>query len=234
MFYLIGIGLNLNSISAEALEALAKCNKVYLENYTVDFPYNIKDLGKSIGKEIIELNREKVESEKFLEDAKKEDIALLVYGDALSATTHISLILKCKNAKIKYKIFHNASVLTAVSETGLQLYKFGKTASMPAWQKNYEPDSFIEIVLNNQKIKAHSLILIDIGLELKKAKEQLKKSAEKHGLKLDKIIVCSELGIENKIIYNKLDQLPDSIKQPFCFVIPSDLHFTEKEFLEQL
>jgi len=234
MFYLIGLGLNLKSISAEALDALVKCDKIYLENYTVDFPYDIKDLKKVIKKEVIELNRENVEKEEFLNETKKRDIALLVYGDALSATTHISLILKCKKEKIQYKVFHNASVLTAISETGLQLYKFGKTASMPAWKENYKPDSFMEIVLNNQKIKAHTLILVDIGLNLADALGELKISAEKYNVNLDKIILCSQLGVENKVIYAKIDKMPKSIKQPFCFIIPSGLHFTEKEFLESL
>ena len=144
MFYLIGLGLNEKSISLEALEALKKCKKIYLENYTIEFPYSKKKLEKIIGKKIDELKREEVESEKFLDEAKKKNIALLVYGSPLAATTHISLLIKCEEDKIKYKMFHNASIMGAIAETGLQLYKFGKTTSMPAWKGDYKPKSFVE------------------------------------------------------------------------------------------
>jgi diphthine synthase len=230
---LIGTGLNEKSLTLEALEAIKKSKKVYLENYTVDFPYAKSKLEKVIKKKITELNREKVESESFLSEAKKENISLLVYGDSLSATTH-SEILTCKKNKIPFKIFHNASVMTAIAETGLQLYKFGKTASMPTWKDNWKPDSFIEIVKQNQSINAHTLLLVDIALDLKKAKQQLKESMQNHNLEIEKIVVCSKLGNQAKIIYDKIENLPDEITKPYCFIIPGKLHFHEEEFLEKL
>lgn len=236
VFYLIGLGLDLKSISLEALETVKKCEKVYLENYTVDYPYAIREVEKIIGNEIEELNREKVENEEFLIDAKKKNIALLVYGNPLSATTHISIILTCKKKKIEYRIIHAESILTAIAETGLQLYKFGKTASMPKFQKSFEPDSFLNIVEENQKIKAHTLLLTDIGLSVKDALEQLKRVCIKRGLKLDKIIICSKTGTkEGKIYYDSLDKIAKKkINMPFCIIIPSELHFLEKEALDVL
>jgi len=228
MFNLIGLGLTANTLTAEALAILPKCKKIYLENYTVDFPYSKQDLEKKYKIKIQELNRDEVESEEFLQQAKTNNIALLIYGDALSATTHTQLIQACKQNKIKFQIHHNSSILTAISETGLQLYKFGKTASMPTWQPSYKPTSFIEIIKDNLKIKAHTLLLIDISLPLKQAKEQLLNK----NLKLPKIILCEQLGVNTKITYTTLDKLPDKAKAPYCLIIPSDLHFTEKEFLE--
>ena len=93
-FYLIGTGMNENSISADALKILNSCDKIYLENYTVNFPYPIKELEKSLKIKITELNRAKVEDESILKKAKTQNIALLVYGDALSATTHMQLTLE--------------------------------------------------------------------------------------------------------------------------------------------
>jgi len=87
----------------------------------------------------------------------------LVYGSPLTATTHISLIEEAENVELNIKIIYNASILDAVAETGLQLYKFGKVASMPKWEKSFSPDSFMKIVQDNQSMKAHSLILMDIG-----------------------------------------------------------------------
>jgi len=234
-FYLIGLGLNLKSLNIEALEVIKKCKTVYLENYTVDYPYSFEELKEITGK-FTELKREPVENEKFLEEAKKQDIALLVYGNPLSATTHISLILTCKKQKISYKIIHAESILTAIAETGLQLYKFGKTASMPKFQKSFEPDSFLNIVLDNEKIKAHTLLLTDIGLSVKEAIEQLEKTTKNRNIKLDKIIICSKTGThESKIFYNTLENLKKkTIKMPFCIIIPSTLHHVEQEAIELL
>jgi len=231
-FNLIGTGLNAKSISLEALEAIKKSDKVYLENYTVDFPYPKKDLEKVIGKNIEELSREKVEDERIILEAKSKDVSLLVYGDSLSATTHTQLILACKKKKVKFQIFHNASVLTAIAETGLQLYKFGKTASMPTWRENWKPDSFIALIKQNQSIKAHTLLLVDIALDLEKAKEQLEESFKNQNLVVEKIVLCSNLGANSKMFYDKLENLPNKIGRPYCFIVPSALHFSEEEFLE--
>lgn len=236
-FYLIGLGLNENSITGEAWQTLQKCERVYLEGYTVEFPYDTDLLSKGINKEIIKLNREEVEREEFLIEAKNADIALLVYGSPLSATTHYSLISKCINEGIKHKIIYNGSILDAVAETSLQLYKFGKIVSMPKWIKSkYEPESFIEIIKDNQKIKAHTLILVDIGLDYEDALGQLMKSLKNNGMKIDELVICSRLGTaDSKIIYSNMEKLLkiNNIKEPFCFIIPSkELHFTEEEALE--
>jgi len=176
-FYLIGTGLDLNSIAADALEVIKKCDSVYVENYTVNFPYPLEELAKSYGVKIIPLERKAVEDESVLTSAKDSHVALLVYGDALSATTHMQLLLACKEKDIHYKIFHNASIMTAIATTGLQPYKFGKTASMPDWKEHTnKPTSFTDYIKQNTSIGAHSLILTDIGLELSNALMQLEES----------------------------------------------------------
>ncbi|MCW8965632.1 MAG: diphthine synthase [Candidatus Pacearchaeota archaeon] len=237
MLYLIGLGLNVDGISVYGLETLKKCKRVYLENYTVDFPYSTGELGEKLGKKFILADREKVESLELVDEAQKMDVALLIYGSPLTATTHISLIQECKRLKIRYKIIYNASILDAVAETGLQLYKFGKTASMPQWKKSFTPDSFMKIVQENMSMKAHSLILCDIGLEFSEALEQLEKSAKKHEIPLKKIIVCQSLGTKHrKIIYKTFEELQEytNIKKPYCLIIPSKLHFLEKEVLDEM
>jgi diphthine synthase len=231
---LVGIGLGPNSLTLEELGAVKKCEKIYLENYTVDFPYKKEELEKSVGKKIFEIGREKVESEELVGEAKKKNVALLVYGDALSATTHSELVLSCKKNKVRYFIFHNASILTAVAESGLQLYKFGKTASMPSWKENWKPDSFMEIIKQNISIQAHTLLLVDINLPMAKAKAQLVGSFKNQNIKLEKIIVCSNLGARQKIFYDNIENISDKIKSPFCFIIPSKLHFIEEEFLDKI
>jgi len=235
MLYLIGLGLNEKGLTLEGLDAIKKCKKIYLENYTVDFPYTQQTLEKVIKKKIVKLDREKVESNQIVEEAKKQDIGLLVYGSPLFATTHISLIMEAKKKKVKTKIIYSTSVFDAVSETGLQLYKFGKVSSMPKWAKNFEPDSFLEIVSQNKTIGAHSLILIDIGLEFNKAIDELIISCGKRCVIIDKFAVSSNLGSDkSKIYYGNIENLrKKKVAAPYCFIIPGEMHFLEEEALER-
>ncbi|MFH1310814.1 MAG: diphthine synthase [Nanoarchaeota archaeon] len=231
MLYLIGLGLNEKGISQQSLEVLKKCKKIYLENYTVDFPYSFEKLEEVIKKKIISADRGFVESLKFLDEAKKIDIALLVYGSPLVATTHVSILEEAEKQGINLKVFHNASILDAIGETGLQIYKFGKITSMPS----FEADSYMNIVKQNLSIEAHSLILIDIGLNFKNALEKLIKNGDKYKIKLDKIIVCSQLGTDNfKVYYGDISKLKTKkIEKPFCLIIPSlKLHYVESDFLK--
>ncbi len=236
MLYLIGLGLNASGISKEGLDTIKKCKKVYLENYTVDFPYNEGAIKALFDKKFYPADRDFVESLKIIDEAKKKDVALLIYGSPLTATTHITLVQEAINSGIKCRIIHSSSILDAVAETGLQLYKFGKTASMPKWdeKKNFTPDSYMDIVKENQSIDAHSLILIDIGLESRDALEELRVSAHNKGVKLNKIIVGQNIGTKNsRIDYSDIENLMEmEIIKPFCIIIPGKLHFVEKEFLE--
>jgi len=234
MLHIIGLGLNEKGISLEGKETLRNCKKIYLESYTVKFPYSLKDLEKSIGKKVIELGREDVESERLIKESRKENICLLVYGSPLFATTHISLINDCKKSRVKVKIIYSTSVFDTLSETGLQLYKFGKISSMPKWQENFKPNSFLNFIKENKKIEAHSVILIDLGLDFNNALKQLVSASETKSIKLNKIIVCSQLGTKkSKIYYGKINALKKKkVTSPFCFIIPSKMHFLEKEIVE--
>jgi len=230
MLYLIGLGLNAKGISQHGLEIVKRCKKVYLEGYTVDFPYSNQELQDVIGKKFAIAGREKIESFEIVDEAKKLDVALLVYGSPLTATTHISLVYEAKKSRVKCRVIYSASVLDAVAETGLQIYKFGKITSLP----EFEADSFIDVVRENQSINAHSLILVDIGLELENALEKIERAANKKGIKLNRIILCQGLGTKHKkIIYDRIENLKElRAKMPFCIIIPSKLHFVEKEILE--
>ena len=230
MFYLIGLGLNEKGYSREAYDAILKSKIIYIEVYTIDFPYKIKDLEKQFKKKFIPANREAVESFEVLDEAKKQDVALLVYGSPLTATTHITLIEEAKKRKIKTKTIHSSSIFDAIAETGLQLYKFGKITSIP----NFKAESFIEIIKENLSINAHTLILADIGLDFKDALNKLERVCNKNKINLDKIVICSRLGTKSQeIFYDKPEKLiKKSIKSPYCLIIPGKLHFMEKEVLE--
>ncbi|NMB67099.1 diphthine synthase [Candidatus Woesearchaeota archaeon] len=248
MFYLIGLGLDEKDLTNESLKVLKKSSIIYLEDYTVNFPYNlekfIKNLEKKIKKRIIKANREKVEDLSLIKESENKDVSLLVYGSPLTATTHISLIQEAKKQKIKFKIFYNSSIFDAIAETGLEIYKFGKITSIPRWQSNFKPKSFAEIIKENLSVNAHSLLLIDINLDLNDAIKELKEGLSEYNIKIynDKIVLCSCLGTEkSKIFYADIENIIKlnselnnklNIEKPYCLIIPGKLHFLEKEILE--
>jgi diphthine synthase len=240
MLYIIGLGLNAKGISVQGMEIAKRCKRVYIETYTVNYPYPFTSVEHVLGKDVEPLNREKVEGMEFLEHARKADVALLVYGSPLMATTHIAILDEAEKSGIKTEVIHAGSVFDGVSETGLQLYKFGKIASMPAWdyEKKFTPDSFMEIIKENQSINAHSLILIDIGLDIQDALNQLEEAAENHKIKLDRLILCQQLGEKKqKIFYKKFSEMKEEftgVRKPYCLILPGDkLHPMEEEYLKK-
>jgi diphthine synthase len=229
MLYILGLGLNEESYTKEAEKIIFKAEKVFLENYTVKFPYRKSALEKKFGKRILEVDRDFIESLKILDEAKKESVVLLIYGSPFFATTHISLINEAKKLGIKTKVVHNASVFDAIGVTGLQLYKFGKIASLP----NFEAKSYVSVIKKNLEIGAHSLILVDINFGFNNALEKLLKDLNENSIKIEKIVVCSRLGTKKeKIYYSDIKKLKRiKVNEPFCFILPGNLHFLEEETL---
>ncbi len=234
MLYLIGLGLELGDINLKALEAIKKCKKLYLESYT-SIGSSSEELSKLLKKQIIIADRELIEndSEKILKEAKNNDIAILVYGDPLIATTHINYLIDSKKLKIKVDIIHNVSILNAITETGLMLYNFGKTTSIPFNNENVKAP--IEVINNNLKSSLHTLVLLDLDpkndkfLSINEALNYLIKN------KINSLVVlCCALGTKKQEI--KIGYPIELLKLKFnkfpqCIIIPGKLHFREEEAL---
>src|SRR3989338_6412704 len=158
MLTLIGLGLNdEKDISVKGLEIVKKADIVYLENYTSKLQCSKEDLEKFYGKEIQLVEREVVEdATALLSQAAYNTVALLIVGDVFSATTHISLFQEAKQKGIEIKVINNASVLNAIGITGLELYKFGKTTSIP-FHESETPNTVIK-----ENFPLHTLCLLDL------------------------------------------------------------------------
>jgi diphthine synthase len=83
------------------------------------------------------------------------------------ATTHTDLVLRARELSIPTRSIPNASILTSIGTTGLQLYNFGQTVSMVFFLDNWKPASFYDRIKENVSIGLHTLVLLDI-----KVKEQ--------------------------------------------------------------
>ena len=246
--YLIGLGLDWLDLSQKALVRLSKCDEVYLETYTSVASYSTEKLARLIGKKIKPLARKGVEEKKlFLKNAVMKEVALLIHGDPLTATTHIDLLQECKQKKIKCEVIHAPSVFTAVAETGLQIYKFGRTASIPFWTQNHKPESFFDLLEKNKKANAHTLFLLDLSpendsfLTVKAAVDRLisiAKQRRRNSIFNERTMCvgCARLGTPSaKIIYGTASKVAAGKygAPPYCLIVPASLHFAEEEFLKR-
>lgn len=231
-------------ITVKGLEAVRKCSEVYLENYTSKLSCSKGELEEFYEKKIILADRDLVEKRferDVLPKAKNADIALLVIGDVFSATTHSALMLEAKNKGIKVHVINNASVLTAVGITGLSLYNFGKTTSIPFDNKDVEAP--YDVIRENGDL--HTLVLLDLSPSEGKfmmASAAIgyllgveEKRKEKVFTKKTKCVVCSDLGSDDpEIVYGAAGDLVSyQFKRlPQCLIVPGKLHFMEEDFLK--
>ncbi len=243
--YFIGLGLgNEKDITVNGLEAVKKCDLIYLENYTSVLNCSKGDLEKFYGKKIILSNRQMVENDdnEIIKNAKAKNVAFLVIGDVFGATTHIDLWMRAKKDGIKCFVIHNSSILTAIGITGLQLYKFGKVTSIPLENDNVEAP--YDVLKGNLSLRLHTLFLLDLKPDDGKfmtvndairylLKVELKRN-EKVFTEKNPCIGCASIGSESQLI--KFGAAKELLKFDFgkhvhCLIVPGKLHFMEEEAL---
>jgi len=240
---LISIGLSdEKDLSLRALEEARRCDHLHLETYTTKLDTDADRLGRLIGKPVKQLSRINLEehSEFLLDEASRSRVGILVGGDCLTATTHVSLLIEARRRGIPTEVIHGSSILTAVAETGLSIYKFGKTVTMPLPEKGIA-DAVLETLEGNMEQGLHTLILLDLDSEANKfvninqAVETLLKSGKPEMFNPNTLVVgVTRLGSETQQIradkaFNVSDI--DFGAPPQALIIPAGLHFVEAEAL---
>ncbi|MFA6328307.1 MAG: diphthine synthase [Candidatus Micrarchaeia archaeon] len=247
---LVGTGIaDERNISIAGLEALRACGKIYAERYTNLQPEGtLTRLEALCGKEIAILSREQVEGEKELLDAAKGGaVALVVAGDPMIATTHVSLLLAAKKRGIETEVIHASSVLSAaIGEAGLQAYKFGKTVTLAYWRDNYKPMAAYDVISENLSRNLHTLLLLDIDEKLgpmkpSSAADVLLAMEKEGGKKMfspeTKLVLLKGIGWGAPAKkYCAISELAkyDASEGPAVIIVPARLHFLEEEFLSSL
>ncbi|KAG5437992.1 hypothetical protein PCANB_000339 [Pneumocystis canis] len=166
--WLIRLGLgDEKDITVRGLEIIRQCHKVYFEGYTSLLRVNKTKLEEFYGCSITVINRETVEldSDELLCEAYKIDIAFLVVGDPLSATTHLDLLLRAREKGISTQIVYNASIINAIGAVGLQIYNFGQTVSLVFFTETWKPTSIYFRIKENRDLGLHTLILLDLRVQ---------------------------------------------------------------------
>lgn len=247
---LIGLGLgSIDDITERGLELARKADVVYLERYTSSFRSGLEEVEAKIGKKVLLAFRTDLEgeSERLLEQARKKHVALLVVGDVFSATTHIALYLDAKKQGTPVQVVFNASILTGVGVVGLELYKYGRTTSIPFPSKGPASSPY-RVIAQNKQMGLHTLCLLDLELD-DPAKERymtvneaiellfVQEEAQKRGIILKETIAvgCARVGQEDFLV--RAGSLQELAKTEFgaplhCLIIPGTLHFIEEEALD--
>lgn len=244
--FLISLGLyGIKDMSLRAIESARECDILYLESYTNYFKDNSNSISKYLGKEIRLAQRKDFEDnlDFILKEAKNKKVGLLIPGDCLSATTHISIINEARKNKIEVKIIHGSSIFTAIAETGLSLYNFGKITSIPFNNSNIETS--YNVLRENKKLGLHTLFLLDLKpdedkyMKINEAIDYLINLEKKKKFKVINnntlCVGCAALGSEDsKIVYGKIFDVREINinKIPQCLIIPGKMQFFEEEYLE--
>lgn len=236
--FIVGLGLNdFQDITLRGLNAIKNSAKVYLEGYTSLLQCSVSDLEKAFGCNIEVVDRNFVETELEKKFPLKENTSLLVIGDPFSATTHSALVLGCMEKNQYYEIIHNASIMNAVGEVGLELYKYGMTVSIPYPVDGVLPMSAFERIITNGKNGLHTLILLDIKADEQKFMTINEAIDILFGMGLAKhtrIIGVARIASNSQIIkYGMMSEL-EKINfgpNPHCIIIPSTLNIVEEEMV---
>ena len=250
MSELVFVGLGLNDeegISLKGLNAAKLADKVFMENYTSFMPgFNLPRFEAFCGKKVQIISRHDLEEQNgfiILEAAKAGKAVFLVPGDPFIATTHVTLRAEAAKQKIKTRIIHGTSIISAiVSLSGLHNYKFGKTVTVPF------PDNFSEtpynVIAQNKALGLHTLCLLDLKatekqfLTIKQAINLLNVVEEKNRKSIINAetvgVGIARAGNDNPTL--KADFLGalagfDFGDPPYSLIFPGALHFMEAESL---
>jgi diphthine synthase len=243
---LISIGLSdEKDISLRALDEARSCDVIYTEMYTTKLDTDAGRLSALIGKPVEKLTRKRLEdeSDELLDEAQRLRVGVLIGGDCLTATTHISLLLDAKKRSIPTQVVHGSSILTAVAETGLSLYKFGRTVTLPLPERG-RADVVLDAVAENLEHGLHTLILLDFDeeaglyLTINKAVAMLIDADRPDAFNRGTLTVgVARLGWGNPVIRaGRAEEVAEADfgSPPYALIIPSRLHFLEAEALKAI
>lgn len=247
MLWFVGTGINgYRGLSLAAVDVLKNCETIYVERYTSALSdEDLKSLSLLLEKEVKPVQRWFVEDgREIMEAAKKNEVALVTYGDPLIATTHSELRSRAARNSIKTTVLHSASGIGSImGETGLHVYKFGRMVTMMS-----DPQSAVSVyntIFENLLAGNHTLILTEYSHDRNKEPFFLDPVSvfrmlldvehdQKHQIISESTfaIVASRVGTaEQWIRSGKVESLAkvDYGAGPHSVIVTGSLHFTESE-----
>lgn len=246
MLYIVGLGLRgLNSLTIEGDMVLRSCSEIFLEGYTSVSPEGtIHDISRHLGAPVHLLGRQDIEgSDMLIRKASEHNVALIVTGDPLSATTHNQIRIDAMRLGVQVEVLENASVTSVIpGRVGLLPYRMGPTVSLPFFSDKFHPRSVLSKIQSNLAMNLHTLVLLD----LKDSRTMYPHEAAMELLELESRHGTGTLGPETEIIVAaKVSQSGESLMHgplqnfamqnldlsPSALVIPAKLSEKEWEFV---
>jgi len=245
--HLIGLGLGtIEYLTLGALETAEKMDELFIDTYTSWIHRELmKYLEERFGEKLVKADRSMLEERvgELIEKAEEKEIGILVPGDPLIATTHISIILEAKRRNVPVHVVYGVSIISAsASASGLQAYKFGRITTIP--RDGVGIETCYRVVAENLEKGLHSLILLDTadgGLRIPDALKMLMKIEDEFGYGIfhrDGMVIClARIGSSEE--FRWAGKISDAVKidyppPPHLIIVPGELHFTEAEALKEI
>ncbi len=250
MLHLVGLGLNTGDIPESSLKLCKKCD-TYVDNYTSLVSDEYQEwLKKELGKDLHMIGRSSLEEEvgMLLEKAKSGDIAVLVAGDPLIATTHKIIFIEAKKKNVAIAVHHAASILsTLIGESGLDFYRFGSPCTIASWSQDYKPVSFYETIQRNVQGNLHTVVFLDYDNQKRSSMSiteavRIMFEAEKHYKKWlvyddMKVVVLHRMAFgDQKKLFLTIKEAAhlDLSPGPSALVYPAKITDIEKEVMQSM
>lgn len=249
MLYIVGFGLHsYKDITLRGLDAVRRSTHVYLEHYTSVHGEPLQEFERLIGRSVEIADREMVEQAcRMVDEAAETDVALLVVGSPMFATTHTDIVIRAREKSVPVEIIHNASIANIMGCCGLYSYAFGRTVSIPYFTASWKPTSFYSNIVRNHENGLHTLCLLDIKTDegrfmtVNEAVDQLLECAALTGNPLicssTKIFAVCRFGSPSEeIAYASVENIcARSFGAPLhSLIIPAKLDFVEEELVDAL
>jgi len=246
----VGLGLyDEKDISLRGLEEIRGADAVFAEFYTSLMPgLSIRKLEEMAGKAVQIVSRRVLEEEGgklIFEAAKKGKAVFLVPGDPLIATTHVDLRISAEKQRIRTRVIHGASAVSAVRGiSGLQNYKYGKAVTIPFSEKGFVSETPYNVISENRERGLHTMCYLDIKAEEQRyltIKEALQTLLELEKQKKEQVVTPRTLvigvaragSIEPVVKAGYIEEVInyDFGAPPHTLIFPGKLHFMEAEAL---
>ncbi|AAK41227.1 diphthine synthase [Saccharolobus solfataricus] len=247
---LVGLGISKKFITDSAIETLSNSDIIIFDRYTS----RSCDINVDVLRRLVKGEREFIEADRsLLENNSKAiidyldkgyNVSIASIGDALIATTHVSLLIEAKHRGHEVKVIPGISVhCYLISKSLLSSYKFGKSVTVTFPYNDFIDPTPYNVIKDNKERGLHTILYLDLknekAMTANEALQILLRLEERHKKsvlsKSDIIIVGARLGCDDeRIIALKVEEATsfDFGNTPHIIIIPGNLHYMEADAIK--
>ena len=165
MLVLAGGGMGPGYSTGVLDDVVSRASVVYVETYTSPGSEWLVEYARRLaGGRVRVASRSDLEegAPRVVEEARRGLVVVLAPGDPLVATTHVSLLLEASRRGVEWRVIPGVSgVVAAMAASGLQFYRFGRTATIPGPWRGVRAYSLVDYIYCNLSCGLHTLLLLD-------------------------------------------------------------------------